>query len=204
MSRWKLFQALPGGFVSKVNNTCIQVLDSEGDGVFFLLNDDEEEKKENTNNEEDVEEDIPEIMVVEEGPEEGEVEYVDVNGQIPEVMFIDEDENPTNPPEPEETTTKIPISVLDPSRFDIANDKITSSTVAVTNAEEDIPTTTTSLPTSTTEAATTATTTVKTTTPEAVPTTTTETEVETTTLSEDETTTLLDDPTLNVDPGLLA
>ena len=85
-----------------------------------MLNDEEEDDK--TNNEDYDEEDIPEIMVV----EEGEVENVDVDGEIPEVEFIDEEENATNPPE--ETTTKIPISVLDPSRFDIANDKITSST----------------------------------------------------------------------------
>ena len=134
--------------------------------------------------------------------EEGEVENVDVDGEIPEVEFIDEEENATNPPE--ETTTKIPISVLDPSRFDIANDKITSSTEkAFTDAREEIPTTTSSLPTTTTEAATT--TTTMTTTTEAA---TTKPEVTTTspaltTVLEDETTTLFNDPTLNVDPGLL-
>ena len=182
---------MPGGFVSKVNNTCIQVLDSEGDGVFFLLNDEEEDDK--TNNEDYDEEDIPEIMVV----EEGEVENVDVDGEIPEVEFIDEEESASNPPE--ETTTKIPISVLDPTRFDIANDKITSSPeVAVTDAREEITTTTTSLPTTTTEATTT-TTEAATTKPVVV----TTTSPAFTTVLEDETTTLFNDPTLNVDPGLL-
>ena len=76
-----LLQALPGGFVSRVNNTCIQVLDSVGDGVFFLLNDDDR----NINDKDDVEEDTPEIMYVAEYPE---VEYVDVDGNIPEVDFI--------------------------------------------------------------------------------------------------------------------
>ena len=161
-----------------------------------MLNDEEEDDK--ANNEDYDEEDIPEIMVV----EDGEVENVDVDGEIPEVEFIDEEENATNPPE--ETTTKIPISVLDPSRFDIANDKITSSTEkAFTDAREEIPTTTSSLPTTTTEAATT--TTTMTTTTEAA---TTKPEVTTTspaltTVLEDETTTLFIDPTLNVDPGLL-
>ena len=181
---------MPGGFVSKVNNTCIQVLDSEGDGVFFLLNDEEEDDE--TNDEDYDEEDIPEIMVV----EEGEVENVDVDGEIPEVEFIDEEETNTNPPE--ETTTKIPLSGLDPSRFDIANDKITSSPEkAVTDAREEIPTTTTSLPTTTTEATTT-TTEAATTKPEV-----TTTSPALTTVLEDETTTLFIDPTLNVDPGLL-
>ena len=204
---------MPGGFVSKVNNTCIQVLDTQGDGVFFLLNDSDEED-DKTNNEDDVEEDIPEITVV----EDEEVEYVDVDGEIPEVEFIDEEENETNPPE--ETTTEVPISVLDPSRFDIANDKITSSPdpeESVTDAKEDIPATTPpTLPPPTTEAATTTTkaripTTIEaeiitakpeipTTKPE-IPTTSPAT---TTALEDDETTTLLNDPTLNVDPGLLA
>merc|ERR1719410_140134 len=79
----EVFEPLPGGFVSKVNNTCIQVLDSEGDGVFFLLNDEEEDDE--TNDEDYDAEDIPEIMVV----EEGEVENVDADGEIPEVEFID-------------------------------------------------------------------------------------------------------------------
>ena len=197
---------MPGGFVSKVNNTCIQVLDSEGDGVFFLLNEEDEDKNVE---DEDYEEDIPEITYVEDEPEEEEVEYVDVDGKIPEVEFIDEDIKETNPPV--ETTTRIPVSVLDPSRFDIVNDKITSSpTVAVTDTEKDIPTiATSSSPSQTTEAATTktSTTVMMTTTPEDV-TTAGKPETETTTpattsVIEDENTTLFNDPTLNVDPGLL-
>ena len=139
------------------------------------------------------------------------MEYVDVDGEISEVEFIDEEENETNPPE--ETTTNVPISVLDPSRFDIANDKITSSPdpeKSVTDAKEDIPATATTptTPTPTTEA-------VITTTKAVIPTTieaeiiTTKPEVPTTspattTALEAETTTLFNDPTLNVDPGLLA
>ena len=189
-----LLQALPGGFVTRLNRSCIQVLDGEGDGVFFLLNDEEDQ---------DDEEPVPS------GSDEtntDEVEYVNVNGDIPDVEFIDDEEDSSeeekdtnisnesidddddykstsqeeevdssqddednNSQENEdrsiitETTTKIPLSVLDPSRFDVVNDKITSSPEAPTV-----------------------------TTPEAP-------EVAT----EMETTTLTPDPTLNVDPGLL-
>ena len=131
---------------------------------------------------------------------------MDVNsGIIPEVDFIDEDEEV-------DSTTKIPISVLDPSRFDIENDKITSSTtteittLATTTTTEPTrttmePTTTSTEPsTTTTEPTTTtieATTTTETTTTTTEPT--TNTSLETTTVEAEQTT----DPTLNIDPGLL-
>ena len=204
-------QALPGGFVTRLNRSCIQVLDVEGEGVFFLLNDDEDDNGEPLPSESDV-------------TYTDEVEYVNVNGDIPDVEFIDDEEDSSeeendvedNPDEDTnisnesidyddedededetmseeedddssqededntsqgnedrsiitETTTKIPVSVLDPSRFDVVNDKITSQP-------------------SVTEAQTT------TTTPEAT---------EVATSIEMETTTLETDPTLNVDPGLL-
>ena len=196
-------QALPGGFVTRLNRSCIQVLDVEGEGVFFLLNDDEDDNGEPLPSESDV-------------TYTDEVEYVNVNGDIPDVDFIDDEEDSyeeendveDNPDEETnisnesiddddedededetmseeekddssqededrsiitETTIKIPVSVLDPSRFDVVNDKITSQP-------------------SVTEAQTT------TTTPEAT---------EVATSIEMETTTLKTDPTLNVDPGLL-
>ena len=117
------------------------------------------------------------LPVIEYVDGEPEVEYVDVNsGNIPEVDFIDEES---------EATTKIPISVLDPSRFDIENDKVTSSiaTETATTATTE-PTTTTTEPTTTTTTEPTTTTTELTTTPI-------------------ETTELATDPTLNIDPGLL-
>jgi len=214
------FEALPGGFVSKVNTTCIQVLDAGGDGVFFLLNEDETED-DTEGNDDDNNRDVDEVTkpvteplpVIEYVDGEPEVEYVDVNsGNIPEVDFIDEDEEA-------DSTTKIPISVLDPSRFDIENDKITSSTIteittiATTTTTEPTrtnmeptttstdPTTTTTEPTTTTIEATTTTETTTTTTEPTTTTTepTTNTSLETTTVEAEQAT----DPILNIDPGLL-
>merc|ERR1712227_210346 len=181
------FEALPGGFVSKVNTTCIQVLDAGGDGVFFLLNEDETED-DTEGNDDDNNRDVDEVTkpvteplpVIEYVDGEPEVEYVDVNsGNIPEVDFIDEDEEA-------DSTTKIPISVLDPSRFDIENDKITSSTITEITT---IATTTTTEPTRTN---------MEPTTTSTDPTTTT-TSLETTTVEAEQAT----DPILNIDPGLL-
>merc|ERR1719410_2114558 len=147
-------EALPGGFVTRLNRSCIQVLDVEGEGVFFLLNDEEDQADEDDN-----EEPLPSES---DGTNTDEVEYVNVNGDIPDVEFIDEEEDSSeeendvegNPDEDTnifnesiddddddyeeedetmsqeedddssqededrsintETTTKIPVSVLDP------------------------------------------------------------------------------------------
>merc|ERR1719410_1735309 len=75
-----IVEALPGGFVTRLNRSCIQVLDVEGEGVFFLLNDDEDDNEEPLPSESD-------------GTNTDEVEYVNVNGDIPDVEFIDEEED---------------------------------------------------------------------------------------------------------------
>ena len=133
-----------------------------------------------------------EIIPVEPLPEYDEevppvIEYVDTSGgDIPEVDFIDEDvddEDVVDEDEVDEdegaTTTEIPLSVLDPSRFDIANDKISSSNTPITS-----PTTTETIANETI---------VTTIVPP------TEEEVTEETNDEEEKT----DPTLNIDPGLL-
>jgi len=181
-------EVLPGGFVGKVNNTCIQVLDEQGDGVYFLLN--EEDPVGDDPIEDNTEEDnspATEIIPVEPLPEYDEevppvIEYVDTSGgDIPEVDFIDEDVVDEDVVDEDEaaTTTEIPLSVLDPSRFDIANDKISSSNTPITS-----PTTTETIANETI---------VTTIVPP------TEEEVTEETNDEEEKT----DPTLNIDPGLL-
>ena len=123
-----------------------------------------------------------EIIPVEPLPEYDEevppvIEYVDTSGgDIPEVDFIDED---VVDEDEAATTTEIPLSVLDPSRFDIANDKISSSNTPITS-----PTTTETIANETI---------VTTIVPP------TEEEVTEETNDEEEKT----DPTLNIDPGLL-